>query len=512
MKYQEILKARIIPPHLLPLIQKAGQNNVPILIQGETGVGKEQVAKIIHQWAEKPRRFYRIDCKMVKENSLLHHLSSLLRTGRSWETPITLFLKEIEYLGPADQSKLLELMEEDLLSYPGGRKGVVENVRWIASSSDDLRAKVAQGNFSRDLFDRLSALFIYIPPLRDRNEDIPILARHLLLYFANRMNLKNKEISDNVVSLLKRYWWPGNLKELEAVILRSAILSEGECVTEKDLYFSADGEGNSFCAFLRRGEIKDPLELNDDPYVSEQRTLLLLTELIHRIKNPLVSIKTFTQLLQEKFNDEQYRESFYEVVSEDIDKIDSFLNGLTEYVKINTPLPKRNTVHQILEEILSQYEGIFRAKEIRVVKRFKKDLPETMVPDEPLRYIFHSLLQYVVPSIPTSGTLGFLTRVSSLKRGRRETSFCVSGKEFIEILIIFKGLKKPVALAEIAFGISPSRDGDTLEFELRLIHEILKKHHGAIDFEVREKELKTLIFLTLPIERRRAVYYHSIHA
>ena len=71
MKYQEILKARIIPPHLLPLIQKAGQNNVPILIQGETGVGKEQVAKIIHQWAEKPRRFYRIDCKMVKENRLL---------------------------------------------------------------------------------------------------------------------------------------------------------------------------------------------------------------------------------------------------------------------------------------------------------------------------------------------------------------------------------------------------------------------------------------------------------
>ncbi|RPJ11279.1 MAG: hypothetical protein EHM36_01735, partial [Deltaproteobacteria bacterium] len=490
MKYQEILKARIIPPQVVPLVQKAGQNGVPVLIQGEQGVGKEWVAKTIHQWSEwKDHRFYKINCKMVKEGTLLHHLSPLFREIRYGAIPATLFLKEVGQLGSGDQSRLVELVEEGFLR-TDGEKRRVKNLRWISSSSEDLREKAAQGKFCEDLFDQLNTISIYLPPLRDRSKDIPALSRHLLSDYASRMTLKKRNISEKVLSLLQSYWWPGNLKELETVILRSAIFSEGEDLMEKDLYFNAENERNSFLAFLRQGDLKDPVVSNGEDPAREQQglhSILFLTELVHRIKNPLVSIKTFTQLLQEKFNDGEYRESFYKVVSEDIDKIDVILNGLMNYIKMNTPLSKTNTVHRILEEVLNRYETVFDQKKIKVMKKLEKDLPETMIPDEPLRYVFHSLLQYSLPSIPPGGTLGFLTRTATPEERKGEGSRpgkAEKGKESIEVLMIFTGLKRPMAMVETAFGVSSIQKEENLELELKLIYEILRKHQGTIGFEV----------------------------
>jgi len=502
MRYPEILQTRIIPSQIVPLVEKAAQNNIPVLIQGEQGVGKESVAKIIHRLSEwRDHRFFKIDCKMLKEGTLFHHLSLVFKETRNGALPATLFLKEVGHLGPGDQSKLHELLEEGLFKYDAAKR-IVKNLRWISSSSVDLKERVDQGRFSEDLFDRMNAFFIPVPPLRERSSDIPALSRYLLSESSNRMNLKKRGISEKVLSLLQSYWWPGNLKELETVILRSAIFSEGEDLMEKDLFFNAENENNSFFSFLKRGDFKNPFESNGDPSTREQHALhwiFFLTELVHRIKNPLVSIKTFTQLLQEKFNDGEYRDSFYNVVSEDIDKIDLVLNGLMNYIKMNTPLSKANTVHQILEEVLKRQDTSFDEKKIKVIRRFEKNLPETMIHDEPLRYIFHSLLQYALPSIPPGGTLGFLTKSVVPKEG----------KEYIEVLMIFSGFKKPMAMVETAFDVSSVRQEDTFELELRLIHEILRKHQGTISFEVQEKKPRTLIFVRLPIERRKVIYYPS---
>ena len=234
---------------------------------------------------------------------------------------------------------------------------------------------MTQGKFSEDLYDQLNTLFIHIPPLRERSKDIPAIAQHLLMEYADRMHLKKKGISQSVLSLLQSYWWPGNLKELEMVILRSAIFSEGETLMEKDLFFHADNERNSFFNFLKKTDFKNPFESNGDPSARDQHSLhwiFFLAELVHRIKNPLVSIKTFTQLLREKFNDGEYRESFYRVVSEDIEKIDVVLNGLLNYIKMNTPLSKTNTVHQILEEVLKRHEASFERKEDQNLQKIRE--------------------------------------------------------------------------------------------------------------------------------------------
>jgi hypothetical protein len=502
MSQQHSLQSPIIPSQIVPLIHKASQNSVPVLILGEQGTGKEWAAKAIHQagiW--KSHGFHKIDCRMLKQGVLFALLNSLFREIGYGVVRATLFFKEVGYLSHGDQLKLLELMEEGLFRYDSEER-MVKNIRWIASSSDHLREKIRQGQFSEDLFDRLNTLSISIPPLRDRRNDIPLIARYLLVDYATKMNLKKKGISQNVLSLLQGYWWPGNLKELETIILRSAIFSEGEDLMERDLFATIENERNSFSSFLKRGDSKNPYVPNGDSYVQGQQPfhwIFFLTELVHRIKNPMVSIKTFTQLLQEKFNDWEYREAFYKVVSEDVDKIDVILNGLTNYVKMNTPLSKMNTVHQILEEALRRYDTTLERKKIKVIKRFEKDLPETTIHDEPLRYIFYSLLQYALPAIPPGGTLGFLTRAQIPKEG----------KEHIDVMMIFSGLKKPILVMETAFGDSTSQQEDAFELELTLIHDVLKNHQGTITFEVQEKKARSIISLKLPMERRKMIYYPS---
>lgn len=510
MNQEDILQSPVLHPQIVPLVLKASQNNVPVLILGERGTGKEWVAKIIHQSGEwKYHRFQKIDCQMLKERTLFSRLTYLFEEIRYGAKPATLFLKEVGYLSLGDQLKLLELIEEGFSEYDQERR-IVKNLRWIASSSENLKEKITKGTFSEDLYDRLNALSIFVPPLRDRIQDIPAIVRYLLTKYATRMNLKTKRISQNVLSLLQSYWWPGNLKELETVILRSAIFSEGETLMEKDLFFNAENEKNSFFNFLGKTDFRNPFEKKDSAF-KEGRSLpwiFFLAELVHRIKNPLVSIKTFTQLLGNKFGDEEYRNSFYRIVTEDIERIDSVLNGLMDYIKMNTPLNKTNTIHRILEEVLKRHEPAFEEKKIKIFKKFEEALPETMIHDEQLRYVFHSLLQYVLPSIPPHGSIGFLTKTTAPKRLKEEVHPEKEG-ESIEILMIFTGFKRPMATDETIFGIPSVEPEDTAELELKLIHEILKKNRGIMKMEVNEKKPRTLISLILPIERRRVIYYPS---
>ena len=447
---------------------------------------------------------------MLRERTLFFPLAHLFTEIRYGSIPATVFLKEVGYLSHGDQLKLVELIEEGLFEYKGEKRRV-RNLRWIASSSENLKEKTKEGKFSEDLYDRLNALAIYVPPLRDRIEDIPAIVRYLLVKCATRMNLKTKEISQNVLSLFQSYWWPGNLKELETVILRSAISSDGETLMEKDLFFNAENERNSFFNFLRRTDFKNPFGREEGSTIEEHPLpwVFFLAELVHRIKNPLVSIKTFTQLLGEKFNDEDYRDSFYKIVTQDIEKIDFVLNGLMDYIKMNMPLNKTNTIHRILEEVLKRYEPAFEEKKIKIFKRFDENLPETMIHDEQLRYVFHSLLQYVLPSVPPHGSIGFLTKATVTPKGSKEEGRPEKEGESIEILMIFTGFKRQMRMDETIFGTPSIQPEDTMELELRLIHEILKKNRAMMKMEVNEKKPRTLVSLILPVERRRVIYYPS---
>jgi nitrogen-specific signal transduction histidine kinase len=515
MNYHELLHSPILPPQVATLTQKAAFNNIPVLIQGELGTGKELIAKLIHQIGDwKHYRFHKIDCRISTAEAFTTQLSHLVKEFHDGTSPGTLYLKEVGYLGQENQLKLLELMEEGFFQ-DGLERKVFKKLRFVSSSSEDLREKVSRGRFSEDLYYRLSTLLISIPPLRERVKEISRIARYLLAEHSKKMGIKKVGISNNVLMLLQSYWWPGNLRELEHVIIRSAVFSEGDQLMEKDLYSETEVEKNSFNSFLRKMESK-PAAVEKKSFFHKAEnhfSSLFFIELVHRIKNPLVSIKTFTQLLREKFNDEEFREYFYRIVTEDIEKIDSLLNGLLNYIKINTPMEKANTVHFILEGVLKKYEVQLEDKKIRVFRKFEKDLPETIVHEEQLRYILNSILQYAIPSIPPQGSIGFLTKSLSVQREMGEDQSLVEKNGgLIEIMIVFTGYKKPVEKFDTLLGVPVLQQEEAIELELRLIKEMIQKNQGVMTFEVNEKRPRTLISLKFPMERRKVIYYPSTNA
>jgi nitrogen-specific signal transduction histidine kinase len=512
MNYQELLHSAIIPSKVAMLTQKVAHNNVPVLIQGEQGTKKELIAKIIHYTGDwKYYRFYKIDCNILTENTFIDQLSHLFKEINYGTTPATLYLKEVGYLGQVDQLKLWELIEDGIFQN-GIDKKIIQNLRFISSSSENLKEKITQGKFSEDLYYRLNTLMIHIPPLRDRAKEIPTIAQTILTEQSKKMKIKKVVISNNVLILLQNYWWPGNLSELEHVIIRSAIFSEGENLMEKDLFSETENENNSFISFLKKTEMKPPV-FQKNNLMGEENThslVLFFIELVHRLKNPLVSIKTFTQLLREKFSDVEFREYFYKIVTEDIEKIDSVLDDLLNYIKINTPIEKTNTVHYILEDVLKKYETQFEDKKIKIFKKFEKELPETIVHDEQLRYIFNSLLQYAIPSIPPNGSIGFLTKsFDAQKSAGNDKNLLQKDGNYIEIIIVYSGYKKAIEQLESVLGIPLIQKEEAIELELRLIKEIIQKNRGMMRFEINEKKPRTLISLKFPIERRKVIYYPS---
>lgn len=515
MNYQALLHSPLIPSSILPLVQKAAHTHVPVFIQGEQGTGKELIAKVIHYSGDwKYYRFYKVDCKILTDDKLIDQLNQLFKETNFGAIPVTLYLKEVGQLGQLDQFRLLDLVEDGIFE-KDSEKRAIQNLRFITSSSENLKEKIIKGKFSEDLYHRLNTLSIHLPPLRDRTKEIERIAQYLLEEHSRTMKIHKVGISNNVLTLLKSYWWPGNLRELEQVILRSAVFSEGEYLMEKDLLFETENESNAFITFLKKAGVKPP-EFNLSTPSSEYNVnslSLFLIELVHRIKNPLVSIKTFTQLLRNKFNEAEFREQFYRIVTDDIEKIDEILNGLLRYIKINTPLEKKDTVRFILEEVIKGYERELENKKIKIFKKFQKDLPETVVHDEQLKYIFNALLQYALPSIPPNGSIGILTQSFEGAHGVSEDKKYFQGDgRYIEILIVFTGYKKPIETFQTVLGISNVQKEEAVELELQLIKEVIRKNQGMMKFQVNEKKPRTMISLKFPIERRKVIYYPSMNA
>ena len=274
MNYQDLLHSPLFPSQITGLVTKASRTRAPILIQGERGTGKELIAKIIHYTGEwKHHRFQKRDCRTLSEEAFANEVSLLSKDRPAGAVPETLFFKEVGALSQANQFRLLDLMEENLLR-GGSDKEPVKPLRFIASSSEDLEEKVSQGRFSEDLHDRFKIVVVRTLPLRDRVQDIPAIARYLLDEHAQRIEIRNVEISHSVNRLLKDYWWPGNLRELEQVLVRSAILSEGGDLKVEDLFVKMAGEKNGFASFAKRADGAAPSTPGESSFSKEDKNLL----------------------------------------------------------------------------------------------------------------------------------------------------------------------------------------------------------------------------------------------
>ena len=228
-------------------IEKVAASRGTVLIQGESGTGKELVAKAIHYAG--PRKsgpFVVIDCgaipEQLQESELFGHVKGAFtgaiatRRGLFEEAQhSTLFLDDVTELPLGLQAKLLRALQEGEIRRVGDSRMMRVDVRVIAATNRDLEEEVRQGAFREDLYYRLNVFPIRLPALRDRREDIPLLAEHFLARIAEGARGHPRRLSPDALRALMSYPWPGNVRELGHVLERAALLSEGELIGERDL-------------------------------------------------------------------------------------------------------------------------------------------------------------------------------------------------------------------------------------------------------------------------------------
>ncbi|MBF0558004.1 MAG: sigma-54-dependent Fis family transcriptional regulator [Nitrospirae bacterium] len=229
-------------------IKQVSRSDFSIILQGETGTGKSFLANAIHNLSGRSRKeFVKVDISVIPENlvesELFGHEKGAFTSADKKKKGYfeaarqgTLFIDELENMSLYMQTKLLSAVEDRKIYLLGNTNPVDINVRFIAASNKDLKKLVAKNEFRKDLFYRLSEFIITLPPLRERVEDIPLLASKFLIEAAAEMNKQIKEF-DTSMSCLVEYEWPGNIRELKNVIRRAVLMSEDGVVRQKDIRF-----------------------------------------------------------------------------------------------------------------------------------------------------------------------------------------------------------------------------------------------------------------------------------
>lgn len=236
------------------LIEKVAPTDSTILIQGQSGTGKELIARAIHQNSlRKDKKFIAVDCgalpETLLESELFGHVKGSFTGAIVTKRGLlevanrgTFFLDEVGDLSMGIQSKLLRVLQEKEFRQIGGIKSIKVDVRLLAATNKDLQVMIKEGTFREDLFYRINIVPIYLPALKERKEDIALLAHHFL-EICNKKRKKNiRAISPDALSLLVDYDWPGNVRELENIIERLVIVTEGELIEVRHLPINVKGE------------------------------------------------------------------------------------------------------------------------------------------------------------------------------------------------------------------------------------------------------------------------------
>ena len=246
--FDEILHASTTMQQAIAMAKRCAVTESTVLIRGETGTGKELFAKALHAGSPRATKiFLALNCAALPENLLESELfgyedgafTGASRGGKAGLFELsnggTLFLDEIGEISPHVQAKLLRVLQEHKIRRIGSKKEISLDVRIIAATNQDLEKILHDGSFRADLYYRLNVVPLFLPPLRERREDISLLVPAFLQQYAKRLNRDTLTISSEAMAALMQYDWPGNIRELENRIERAVNLVEGRCIQIEDI-------------------------------------------------------------------------------------------------------------------------------------------------------------------------------------------------------------------------------------------------------------------------------------
>lgn len=248
--YHQLIGTSQSMQKIFKLIDKIKDIDSSTLITGETGTGKELVARAIHfSSRRKDSPFVALNCSAIPENLIESELfgyekgaftgATREHTGKFEQAQAgTIFLDEIGAMPYHLQTRLLRVLEEKKINRLGGKKVIELNVRFISATNEDLQKNIKEQRFRIDLFHRLNIFEIHLPPLRERKEDMEVLAKHFVEKFAKRYDKSDLKISKNAIQALLAYKFPGNVRELENILEKTVLLEDKDLITADSLIFS----------------------------------------------------------------------------------------------------------------------------------------------------------------------------------------------------------------------------------------------------------------------------------
>lgn len=445
------------------LAKKYSLTALPILIVGEAGCGQEQVARAIYSSNDKVGPWISAYPPAITKDHLCERIHELSRTASGIPQRLTLFLSGLETLDPSAQASLLCFLEEE---ENNGRQF------WLLSSSrKDLLEGVYRGEFLSPLYYRLATLTLRLSPLRERRTELPAIAGALAQAYGERLNLGRVSFSPDAIERLGNYLWFGNLKELETVIARTLAIHRKAVIAASDLVLGIEEEGQAVImppvpeakpapeksgekqsASIPAPEAKSPPVVSRPTNGHSPDIRVLINELAHELKNPMVTIKTFAQLLGDRFDDAAFRVRFQETVGNDIERMDELLEAMLDFSRFTHPAVERIPLYKQLRRVLEEVvpECIKRGATIRWGRTVEAG--EIFADEAQFRYAFRNVLRTVLAQLKPRGEI----QIDVEGEGRVAVSYAPEGGRigpFVQYLdISSSGLEEETLPLRILFA------------------------------------------------------------
>jgi signal transduction histidine kinase len=402
------------------------------LIYGEVGSGQDRVARAIHELSGQQEPLIPIHAREESDGQIAASLFEFASSrDRDWTSP-TLFIGGLDHLSPIVQTRLLNFLEEQ------ERRG--RKIRVLSSSRQDLLKKVYRGEFLDSLYYLVATLKLRLPPLRERTSELPALAQRVAQDCGRRLGLGQVHFSPDAIERLRNYLWFGNLGELETVLSRTLAIHR-KATIEADELIMDFGASEGIVESDEAAGAEFESEGRRDPDASAKRRqislsnngntpdlTLLINELAHELKNPMVTIKTFSQLLGERFDDAGFRNRFQETVSNDIDRMDDLLEALLDFSRLQSPQIQRVP---IVEELRRAVEDILPDCDKRSIKLCLAPSRETVVLADVthLRYVVKNLLRSALSEVRSLGEIAMEAR----ENGEVVVSYANEGGQVVSL-------------------------------------------------------------------------------
>lgn len=419
------------------LVRRFGTTDLPLLISGEIGCGQQRVARAVGALRSSKLCRISVDEAQVRIEAPRH---PRLGVPRQESATGTLLIENLDKLSPAGQSALLDFLEEETR---------FEKWRVLTTAQMDPLEKVYQGQFLEPLYYRLATLKLKLLPLRERREDVPALAAWFGHMYAPHLGLGKVSFSPDANERLGNYLWFGNLSEMETVIARTLAVRRKSYVEASDLVFDAYGTDPG----LDLPEFDDPAHaeppqkeakiVDPPPDVSKGASgpagrgnghapsmdlNLLIHELAHELKNPMVTIKTFAQLLADRYQDENFRARFQDVVGGDIERMDELLEIMIEFAEFSQPRSMKVSLAERLRSVLEEISSDCVKRQIAIRWMANGNSREIWTDEDQLTYALRNVLLGVLPQTKMGSEIemdinseGALV-ISYLRDGARITS------------------------------------------------------------------------------------------